>query len=103
MTFFISRADQNQIDTLRSMPRAQNDVHGLHEWMTNRSRVLQSSLSNEGTSMNKYIRYVRSYLNRTEGRDSKLAIGYCGPTPIAKIIADAAQDYAQVEFSYATE
>lgn len=103
LTFFISRADQNQLDTLRGMPRAQNDVHNVHTWLTNRSRILQSSLSNEGTHIRKYVKHVRSFLNRTEGRNSNLAIGFCGPTPVAKIISDAASDYGKVEFSYATE
>jgi len=103
LTFFISRADQNQLDTLRAMPRAPNDRHNLHTWLTNRSRILQSSISSEKTHIRKYIRHVRAFMNRTEGRDSKLAIGFCGPTPVAKIIADASSDFGKVEFSYATE
>jgi len=103
LTFFISRADQNQLDTLRSMPRNPRDVHNLHTWLTNRSRILQSSLSNEGTHIRKYVKHIRAFMNRAEGRNSKLAIGFCGPTPVAKIISDAASDYAKVEFSYATE
>ena len=103
VTFFISRADQNQLDTLRAMPKAPNDVHNLHTWLTNRSRILQSSLASEATSINKYLRHVRAFLNRSEGRSSKLSIGFCGPTPVAKIIADAASEYGKVEFNYATE
>jgi hypothetical protein len=101
ITFFISRAESNQLDTLRHLPKSKNDKHNVHEWLTSRNRIIQSSISNEATHISKYIRHVRAELNRLEDtRNAKLGISFCGPSAVSKLIADAAAEVGgHIEFS----
>lgn len=101
LTFFISRGDGSQVETLRSLPKHPEDKHKVHEFLTSRNRLFQSSISSESTHIGKYIRNIRATLNRRGlRRNEKLGICFCGPSAVARIISDAAYDVGgSVEFS----
>jgi len=101
ITFFISRAEENQLDTLRHLPKAKNDTQQVHEWLASRNRILQSSISSEATHISKYIRHIRAELNRLEDtRQAKLGISFCGPSAVSKLVSDAASEVGgHIEFS----
>jgi len=100
ITFFVSRAEKGQLETLRAMPKNPDDKYQIHEWLTSRNRILTSSISSEGTHIGKYIRHCQAELNRLEGKKSDLGISFCGPTSVSRMIADAAAAVGtHVEFS----
>lgn len=101
ITFFISRSEAAQLDTLRTLPKRKDDNNNVHAWLTSRNRIIQSSISNEGTHIAKYIRHIRAELNRLEDkRNVKLGICFCGPSAVSKLVADAASEVGgSIEFS----
>lgn len=101
ITFFISRSESAQLDTLRGLPKRKDDNQNIHEWLTSNNRIIQSSISNEGTHISKYIRHIRAELNRLEDtRKAKLGICFCGPSAVSKLIANSAAEVGgHIEFS----